>query len=297
MSGEQAAASEAERGGERQDTPVQEQTVKEEEGEAGGSGEESSSKEPRDSGSDEAKTSTEEGEGEREGEEAKAAKEESEGGEGEEKSGEEKEVKTVGKEEGGEEGVGAQHPVTQQSSSSAVSVSSQQKEERKREKERRKAEKKSRKKSKQSRDEDPGSPPKLRKRTGQADDGGSQMETILLSMFQPFDPDGSGYVDPTVFWEVRSHEVILCIHFDSSPPSLPPSSSLSQVLQSSELNLQLEPQEVASLHQVVTPDRSGLISYAEFAAQAKDIIASLYQDRPPSAVSWQRSLCYRETNH
>ena len=226
MSGEQAAASEGERGGERQDTPVQEQTVKEEEGEAGGSGEESSSKEPRDSGSDEAKTSTE-GEGEREGEEAKAAKEESEGGgEGEEKSGEEKEVKTVGKEEGGDEDVGAQYPVTQQSGSSAVSVSSQQKEERKREKERRKAEKKSRKKSKQSRDEAPGSPPKLRKRTGQAHDGGSQMETILLSMFQPFDPDGSGYVDPTVFWEVRSHEVILCIHFDSSPPSLPSSPSL-----------------------------------------------------------------------
>ena len=82
------------------------------------------------------------------------------------------------------------------------------KETRKKERERKKAEKKSKKKSsKQSHEETPGSPAKQQKKAGlgerysQRTDGG-EMEAILLALFQPFDPDSSGSVDSTTFWEV-----------------------------------------------------------------------------------------------
>ena len=57
-----------------------------------------------------------------------------------------------------------------------------------------------------------------------------------------------------------------------------------QIIQSPELNLQLGPVELAALQEMVTADRSGLIPYAEFAAQAGDIISSLYHDKPSSEV-------------
>ncbi len=38
--------------------------------------------------------------------------------------------------------------------------------------------------------------------------GQKQVEAIMLSMFQPYDPDGSGYLDPTVFWQVISQQVV-----------------------------------------------------------------------------------------
>ena len=38
---------------------------------------------------------------------------------------------------------------------------------------------------------------------GQPSGGGNkQLEAILLSVFQPFDPNGTGYIEPSVFWEV-----------------------------------------------------------------------------------------------
>ena len=50
--------------------------------------------------------------------------------------------------------------------------------------------------------------PKLHKHSSKSEPqsrpgGAKQMEAIVLSVFQPFDPDGAGYMDPTVFWEVR----------------------------------------------------------------------------------------------
>jgi Ca2+-binding EF-hand superfamily protein len=158
----------------------------------------------------------------------------------------------------------------------------EQRETKRREKERKKAEKRGRKKAKQTHEETPSSPPKLRKRMGRStgrSQGGREMEEILLSMFQPFDSDSSGYINPTVFWEI---------------------------LQSTDLNLQLGSQEVTTLQEMVTPDRSGLIPYAEFAAHATDIISSLYQDQPPSeeyrvrmaTPSGNRVLSYdKQTGH
>ena len=103
------------------------------------------------------------------------------------------------------EGADSQQPTTQQTENTAE----QQKDAKRREKERKKAEKKAKKKSKQSREEMPGSPPKLRKRTEKSEGrsrqtqaGGGQLEEILLSLFQPYDSDGNGYVEPTTFWEV-----------------------------------------------------------------------------------------------
>lgn len=65
--------------------------------------------------------------------------------------------------------------------------------------------------------------------------------------------------------------------------SLPP---FHQVLQSSEINLQLAKEEVATLQEVIQPDpSSGQIPYGEFATHAADVIASLYQNQPASDVS------------
>ena len=69
------------------------------------------------------------------------------------------------------------------------------------------------------------------------------------------------------------------------PPSLP-FFSLFQVLQSSELNLQLAGDEVTTLKEVIRPDTSsGQIPYGEFSTHAADVIASLYQSQPASDVS------------
>ena len=70
--------------------------------------------------------------------------------------------------------------------------------------------------------------------------------------------------------------------------SCPPSFTflLHQVLQSSEINLQLANGEVATLQEVIQPDpSSGQIPYGEFATHAADVIASLYQNQPASDVS------------
>ena len=109
--------------------------------------------------------------------------------------------------EPGERG-GGQRPGTEHSEVSVASESSQsQKQDKKREKEKKRAEKKSKKKAKSSLDGLPSSPPKLRKKTGRSEghsqmSGSKHLEALLLSAFQPFDADGSGYVGPTEFWEV-----------------------------------------------------------------------------------------------
>ena len=75
----------------------------------------------------------------------------------------------------------------------------------------------------------------------------------------------------------------------SLPPSFP--SPFHQVLQSSEINLQLAKEEVATLQEVIQPDpSSGQIPYGEFATHAADVIASLYQNQPASDVSARRCL-------
>ena len=60
--------------------------------------------------------------------------------------------------------------------------------------------------------------------------------------------------------------------------------NFSQVLQSAELNLQLSPEEVAAIAEVIKPDRSDQIPYGDFASHAADILVSLYQDQPTSEV-------------
>ena len=68
-------------------------------------------------------------------------------------------------------------------------------------------EKKHKKRSKQQSHSE--SPHTVRKRSTKSDArsrqvgrGSKQLEAILLSIFQPFDPDGNGYMEPSVFWEV-----------------------------------------------------------------------------------------------
>jgi len=34
------------------------------------------------------------------------------------------------------------------------------------------------------------------------------LEAILLSIFQPFDPDRNGYMEPSVFWEVGDKYIL-----------------------------------------------------------------------------------------
>ncbi len=57
-----------------------------------------------------------------------------------------------------------------------------------------------------------------------------------------------------------------------------------QILQSAELNLQLTVEEIVALQEVILPDSSGQMPYAEFASQTADIIASLNQNLPESEV-------------
>lgn len=45
-----------------------------------------------------------------------------------------------------------------------------------------------------------------------------QVEVIMLSMFRPYDPDSSGYLDPSVFWQVSIGQVQ---HPHPPPPPLP----------------------------------------------------------------------------
>ena len=68
-------------------------------------------------------------------------------------------------------------------------------------------EKKQKKRSRQQSHSE--SPRTLRKRSTKSDarsrpgvGGNKQLEAILLSIFQPFDPDGNGYMESSVFWEV-----------------------------------------------------------------------------------------------
>lgn len=53
-----------------------------------------------------------------------------------------------------------------------------------------------------------------------------------------------------------------------------------------ESSLQLNADELAGLKNLVVPEQSGLISYAEFATQATDVIASLYQGQTASDEHW-----------
>ena len=59
-----------------------------------------------------------------------------------------------------------------------------------------------------------------------------------------------------------------------------------QTLQSPALNLQLSPSEVAHLQELIQPDPSGLVPYAEFASRSVDIVASLYANQPPLEAHW-----------
>ena len=45
-------------------------------------------------------------------------------------------------------------------------------------------------------------PSKFDTHSQQSGGGNKQLEAILLSVFQPFDPNGTGYMEPSVFWEV-----------------------------------------------------------------------------------------------
>lgn len=70
-----------------------------------------------------------------------------------------------------------------------------------------KKEKKQKKRSKhQGHDESPHTsrkrPSKFDNHSQQSGEGNKQLEAILLSNFQPFDPDGTGHMEPSVFWEV-----------------------------------------------------------------------------------------------
>lgn len=53
-----------------------------------------------------------------------------------------------------------------------------------------------------------------------------------------------------------------------------------------ESSLQLNADELAGLKNLVVPEQSGLISYVEFATQATDVIASLYQGQTASDEHW-----------
>ena len=115
----------------------------------------------------------------------------------------------VGSEEGAK--VEVERPTTK---ASARNGEKKEKKEKKREKQKDK-EKKQKRKTKQAMgsEEVAGAVPKSRPRAtkpgSRGRQGTKQVEVIMLSMFQPFDPDGTGYVDPTAFWEV-SLVVIFC---------------------------------------------------------------------------------------
>lgn len=62
-----------------------------------------------------------------------------------------------------------------------------------------------------------------------------------------------------------------------------------QVLQ---ISLALQSEEVAALQSIVVPDKSGLISYMDFATQAMEIIATLYVNQPPAERHWVELQMY-----
>lgn len=37
------------------------------------------------------------------------------------------------------------------------------------------------------------------------------LEVFILSLYQSFDPQNSGYIDPSVFWQVWMHSKIILI--------------------------------------------------------------------------------------
>ena len=59
-----------------------------------------------------------------------------------------------------------------------------------------------------------------------------------------------------------------------------------QILQATELNLQLTPEDIIKLKDLVAKDDLGKISYVEFANKAVELISSLYQDQPTSDQHW-----------
>ena len=79
-----------------------------------------------------------------------------------------------------------------------------------------KKDKKQKRKSKQEGSDQPSAKPK--KKSSKSDwlsttGGGTtvkQLEVILLSTFQPYDTDGSGYLQPSDFWEVKENFNVCC---------------------------------------------------------------------------------------
>ena len=78
--------------------------------------------------------------------------------------------------------------------------------EKKRDKHRDKEKKQKKRSKQQGHDESPHTtrkhPSKFDTHSQQSGGGNKQLEAILLSVFQPFDPNGTGYMEPSVFWEV-----------------------------------------------------------------------------------------------
>lgn len=78
--------------------------------------------------------------------------------------------------------------------------------EKKRDKHRDKEKKQKKRSKQQGYDESPHAtrkhPSKFDTHSQQSGGGNKQLEAILLSVFQPFDPNGTGYMEPSVFWEV-----------------------------------------------------------------------------------------------
>lgn len=97
---------------------------------------------------------------------------------------------------------GSERPVTEQSKGASTqsedSKGRREKDRKEKDKKRKDKDKKQKKRSKQTREEKRSSKSGTHSQLG----GSKHLEAILVSMFQPFDPEGTGYVDPVVFWEV-----------------------------------------------------------------------------------------------
>ena len=79
----------------------------------------------------------------------------------------------------------------------------EKKKDKKKDKKDKKEKKEKGKKAKKPRQEGDESPaPRRKSRGGGARGGAKQLEAILVSHFQPHDPSGTGYMDPSTFWEV-----------------------------------------------------------------------------------------------
>ena len=63
-------------------------------------------------------------------------------------------------------------------------------------------------------------------------------------------------------------------------------------LQILEENLNLNTDELAGLQSLFVPKKSGMISYEDFASQATDVIASLYQGQTASDEHWVELKAY-----